>query len=431
MQRFFPPYPDSPAPDSSSFSMSAVLSTSGTVRPAYLEAPGRRSGADLCRHSKPSGIPISFQCVDDNSDFPSIGTSTFLPSSSTSGYGHLHGWALDENLGGVQRVVFRRRNLLGVATYGFARTDVQTANPNIANSINSGCASPLIRTPLSDSRHPAERTGDDAQGRQTVIGRRTFCGQSQLGFCLQQPTKARQAPGFFVWMERGSCRWVAGSLPAACPPASRQRAACDPMTIPQNSLSRITLATNRLRVAADALAEVRAEDRSPGPRSAPKADALEGLPAIPGALIVEKAVVVNASMRNCCEKTKPYEMWPSTARSARTEPDFTPRIRRAPKNPSPYLEKRSRLRPVEIVELQAKALERGGNALPPGDVEAMKRFCFSSYSSGGPTAPSACGIHIHRRRTRSNPSGRSGPRWRARQRTYPEHDERAGRFSAR
>jgi len=177
VQRYYPTYPDSPR---SGFLF--LLDVGGLLNFGYR--PGRhimklrvgdqeQTFADI---PNTSGIPVSFQCVDDNSDFPSIGYIDLPPFFEyLKGTVTFNGWALDENAGGVRTVeIFVDGNLLGVATYGFARTDVQTAFPNVVNSINSGWRFTLDTNTLSDSRHRLSVRVTDTQGRQTVIGSADF-----------------------------------------------------------------------------------------------------------------------------------------------------------------------------------------------------------------------------------------------------------------
>ena len=69
-------------------------------------------------------------------------------------------------------------DFIGVAQYGFARPDVQQANPFLANAINSGWRFTMDTTKLSNARHRLTVRALDTGGLRTEIGSVDFYVQN-------------------------------------------------------------------------------------------------------------------------------------------------------------------------------------------------------------------------------------------------------------
>jgi len=177
VQRFYPTFPDSPRSGFLFMLNVGSLMRQG-VRPGNHVMKLRVGDQEQTFADIPntSGIPVSFQCAEDNADFASIG---FIDSPRffdyVKGTVTFNGWALDENASGVRSVeIYIDGTLQGVAQYGLSRIDVQMAFPNIANSVNSGWSFTFDTTRISDARHRLSVRVLDSQNRATVIGSTDF-----------------------------------------------------------------------------------------------------------------------------------------------------------------------------------------------------------------------------------------------------------------
>ena len=119
-----------------------------------------------------AGIPVYFTCADLDDDFASIGFIDY-PSGLEflQGTVTFHGWALDQNINGVNSVqIWVDGQFLGLALYGYPRTDVKAAYPAIANSLNSGWGFTFDTTQIADGRHRVTVRVLDMAGNTSEIG---------------------------------------------------------------------------------------------------------------------------------------------------------------------------------------------------------------------------------------------------------------------
>jgi hypothetical protein len=172
VQRYYPTYPDAPR---SGFMFTLDVGALMAIGvPAGHHVLKVRVGdqeqtfADL---PNTSGIPVFFQCADQTTDFASQGYIDFPKDHDfVKGDVTFSGWALDDN-GGVQQVeVLVDGNLLGIASYGYARPDVRAAYPTSLNSGNSGWRFTMDTTQLGDNRHRLTVQVLDRQGHRSIIG---------------------------------------------------------------------------------------------------------------------------------------------------------------------------------------------------------------------------------------------------------------------
>lgn len=172
VQRYYPTYPDAPrAGFNFTLDVGALIALgvpSGHHVLKVRVGDQEQTFADL---PNTSGIPVFFQCVEETRDFASLGyIDSPVNYDFVKGNVVFHGWAVDENFG-VQNVeIIVDGNFMGLATYGFTRTDVQAAYPTIQNSVNSGWRFTLDTTQLSDARHRLTVRVLDRAGNRSEIG---------------------------------------------------------------------------------------------------------------------------------------------------------------------------------------------------------------------------------------------------------------------
>jgi N-acetylmuramoyl-L-alanine amidase len=122
-----------------------------------------------------SGIPVTFSCIDQENNYPSVGYIDFpTPMEFLSGTVTFHGWALEES-GTVQNVeIMVDGQFMGFATYGLVRPDVRDAYPTVRNSIYSGWRFNIDTTQFGDGRHRLSVVVLDFAGDRTIIGSTDF-----------------------------------------------------------------------------------------------------------------------------------------------------------------------------------------------------------------------------------------------------------------
>jgi hypothetical protein len=171
--RYYPTFPDSPRAGFL-FTLDVGTLLNLGVRPGnhnlkikvgdreqtFAEIPG------------PAGIPVWFQCVDDDEfDFSGFGFIEFPATFDyVAGTVVFRGWAL-EDLSNVAVVeILIDGNFIGQAQYGYPRSDVGDQYPHIQNSDNSGWAFTMDTRLLSNTRHRLTVRTLDSQGRGSEIG---------------------------------------------------------------------------------------------------------------------------------------------------------------------------------------------------------------------------------------------------------------------
>ena len=126
----------------------------------------------------PAGIPVFFQCGNDNVASAQGFIDVPQPFDYVKGNVTFQGWAISDtdNVAGVEIVV--DGDFIGPAQYGFPRTDVQAAYPFINNSLNSGWRFTMDTTILSNARHRLTVRTVDTKGLKTEIGSQDFYVQN-------------------------------------------------------------------------------------------------------------------------------------------------------------------------------------------------------------------------------------------------------------
>ena len=152
--RYYPTYPDAPRAGFL-FTLDVGALMSRGVRPGnhtmHVRVGDReQTFSDLPNHD---GIPVWFECADQQQGFPGIGFIEFPQTFDyVGGDVVFRGWALNEQ--GVAAVeVIVDGNYVGSAAYGFPRNDVADVYPHIFNSRLSGWTFSMDTRKLSNARH--------------------------------------------------------------------------------------------------------------------------------------------------------------------------------------------------------------------------------------------------------------------------------------
>lgn len=131
----------------------------GDVHGTFAELPNR------------DGIPVFFECVGDNFDFPAVGFIEYPTSFDYVGGDILiRGWALEQQEGITAVEVVIDGNFVGIAQHGYPRPDVQEQYPFIFNSLNSGWAFSFDTRKLTNGRHRVTVRVLDNTGDRSEIG---------------------------------------------------------------------------------------------------------------------------------------------------------------------------------------------------------------------------------------------------------------------
>ena len=176
VQQYYPTFPDSPL---SGFlftlDVGALLNLGvrpglhnmrvrvGDLEQTFAEIPGR------------DGIPVWFQCVDNEFPFAGVGFVEFPGTYEYVGGTILvRGWALQAGPASTSRVtsveIIVDGVFMGTAQYGYPRPDVGDFYSNITNADNSGWIFSLDTRKLSNARHRLTARAVSARGTKTEIG---------------------------------------------------------------------------------------------------------------------------------------------------------------------------------------------------------------------------------------------------------------------
>ncbi len=180
--RYYPTYPDSPR-SGFLFTLDVGELINQGVRPGahnLMVRVGDREGTFAELPNK-DGIPVFFECVGPGVDFPAVGFIEFPTTFDyVTGDILIRGWALEP--GNTERVVAVEiiidGNFVGTAAYGFPRTDIQDAFPQVVNSRNSGWVFSFDTRKLANSRHRVVARVVDSAGNRNEIGAVDFYVQN-------------------------------------------------------------------------------------------------------------------------------------------------------------------------------------------------------------------------------------------------------------
>ncbi|HEV7767934.1 MAG TPA: Ig-like domain-containing protein [Thermoanaerobaculia bacterium] len=121
------------------------------------------------------GIPVFFQCVDDDFDFVAIGHIDYPTKSDfIGGTATFRGWAVEDQstLAGVE--IFVDGLFMGTAQWGFPRPDVGDFYPQIGTADFSGWQFNMDTRKLANSIHRLTVRVRDSGGRTSEIGSTDF-----------------------------------------------------------------------------------------------------------------------------------------------------------------------------------------------------------------------------------------------------------------
>ncbi len=180
--RFYPAYPDAPR-SGFLFTMDVGALLALGVHPGNHVLKVRVGDREQTFTDIPNrdGIPVQFVCGEVTNSVPAFGFID-VPTAFDYVKGNVtfQGWAIQQQgTGGVAQVeILVDGNFIGLAQYGFPRTDVQQAYPFILNSLNSGWRFTMDTTKLSNSRHRLSVNAVDPFGGKTLIGSQDFYVQN-------------------------------------------------------------------------------------------------------------------------------------------------------------------------------------------------------------------------------------------------------------
>jgi hypothetical protein len=172
VQRYYPTFPDAPrAGFLFTLDVGALLNLG--VRPGHHRLSVRVGDVEQTFTELPTrdGIPVFFQCVDDDFDFASFGFIEFPRTMDyVGGTVVFRGWALEDRSVVTAVEILIDGNFVGVAQYGFPRPDVGDHYPHTINANNSGWAFTFDTRFLSNARHRLTVRTLDQRGRRSEIG---------------------------------------------------------------------------------------------------------------------------------------------------------------------------------------------------------------------------------------------------------------------
>ena len=181
VERYYPNYPDAPR-SGYMFTLDVGALVALGVHPGNHVLKVRVGDQQENFSELPSGdgIPVFFQCVSDNNDFPSQG---FIDSPTNYDYlkgnAVFQGWAVDEDSGVAAVTMFIDGNVVGNAQIGLPRPDVAQADPQFRQQANTaGWKFIMDTTRLSNARHRLTVEVTDNRGHQVIIGSVDFYTQN-------------------------------------------------------------------------------------------------------------------------------------------------------------------------------------------------------------------------------------------------------------
>ncbi|HEX6084903.1 MAG TPA: Ig-like domain-containing protein [Thermoanaerobaculia bacterium] len=175
--RYYPNFPDAPRAGFI-FTLDVGTLIALGVRPGLHNLMVRVGDLEGTFAELPNrdGIPVWFQCVDQNFPFSGYGFIEFpTPMDYVSGDVLFRGWALADNSTVSQVEIIVDGNFVGVAQYGFPRPDVEEQYPQfLSNARNSGWQFLMDTRKLSNSIHRLTVRVRSGQGQVWEIGSQDF-----------------------------------------------------------------------------------------------------------------------------------------------------------------------------------------------------------------------------------------------------------------
>jgi hypothetical protein len=169
--RYYPTFPDAPL-SGFLFTMDVgALMTLG-VRPGPHNLMVRVGDREQTFAELPNrdGIPVWFQCVDENFDFPGFGVIDYPQNQDyVGGTITFRGWAVEDNEDVILVEVYIDGNFVGLAQHGYPRPDVADVYPHIDNAEKSGWQFVFDTNKLANSIHRVTvRTVDNSGDKNTI-----------------------------------------------------------------------------------------------------------------------------------------------------------------------------------------------------------------------------------------------------------------------
>ena len=174
--RYYPTFPDAPRAGFL-FTLDVGTLLNIGVRPGNHNLMVRVGDREQTFTELPNrdGIPVWFQCVDDNFDFLAVGFIDFPTKSDyVSGNILIRGWAVEDQSSITAVEVFIDGDFMGVAQYGFPRPDVGNQFPTNNAARNSGWVFNMDTRKLGNSIHRVTVRTKDSLGRTSEIGSTDF-----------------------------------------------------------------------------------------------------------------------------------------------------------------------------------------------------------------------------------------------------------------
>jgi hypothetical protein len=170
--RYYPTFPDSPRAGFL-FTLDVGYLMELGVSPGHHVLSVQVGDRDGTFATLPNedGIPVFFQCVDDDFDFLALGYIEYPQSFDYVGGEVLfRGWALEDVNNVVNVEILIDGNFVGLAQYGFPRRDVGDSYPHLENADNSGWVFRMDTRKLTNARHRLTVRVVDSQGHGSEIG---------------------------------------------------------------------------------------------------------------------------------------------------------------------------------------------------------------------------------------------------------------------
>ncbi|MFL6244905.1 MAG: hypothetical protein ACJ74H_02690 [Thermoanaerobaculia bacterium] len=174
--RYYPMFPDAPRAGFM-FTLDVGTLLNIGVRPGNHNLVVRVGDREQTFTELPNhdGIPVWFQCVDDDFDFFAVGYIDFPTKQDyVAGNVAFRGWALEDQASIAVVEIYVDGDYVGNAAYGFPRPDVGEQYPQLPNSSNSGWMFIMDTRKLGNSVHRLTVRTRDSGGHVTEIGSTDF-----------------------------------------------------------------------------------------------------------------------------------------------------------------------------------------------------------------------------------------------------------------